>query len=103
MKSIGLKELAPLLSRKDCRFVSLQYGDDGPHLERFQKSCGIDVLHDDSIDALKDMDGWLSQVAAMDAVLSIANTTIHGAGGLGIPSMCLVSRQSDEMDRTVSL
>lgn len=95
MKSIGLKELAPLLSRKDCRFVSLQYGDDGPHLERFQKSCGIDVLHDDSIDALKDMDGWLSQVAAMDAVLSIANTTIHGAGGLGIPTMCLVSRQSD--------
>ena len=34
-------------------------------------------------------------IAAMDAVLSIANTTIHGAGGLGIPTMCLVSRQSD--------
>ena len=28
------------------------------------------------------MDGWLNQVAAMDAVVSIANTTIHGAGGL---------------------
>ena len=33
MKSIGLKELAPLLSRDDCRFVSLQYGDDGPTLK----------------------------------------------------------------------
>ena len=95
MKSIGLKELAPLLSRDDCRFVSLQYGDDGPHLERFRKSSGINILHDDSIDALKDMDGWLSQVAAMDAVISIANTTIHGAGGLGIPTLCLVSNKAD--------
>ena len=40
------------------------------------------------------MDGWLSQVAAMDAG-GIANTTVHGAGGLGIPSICLVSQQSD--------
>ena len=29
------------------------------------------------------MDG--SQVAAMDAVISIANTTVHGAGGLAHP------------------
>ena len=41
------------------------------------------------------MDGWLSQVAAMDAVISIANTTVHGAGGLGIPTLCLVSQQAD--------
>jgi tetratricopeptide (TPR) repeat protein len=95
MKSIGLKQLAPLLARSDCRFVSLQYGDDAPHLERFRKASGIDVLHDDSIDPLGDMDGWLAQVAAMDAVLSIANTTIHGAGGLGIPTLCLVSQQAD--------
>ena len=95
MKSIGLKQLAPVLQRSDCRFVSLQYGDDAPHLERFRKATGIDVLHDDSIDPLGDMDGWLSQVAAMDAVLSIANTTIHGAGGLGVPTLCLVSQQAD--------
>lgn len=95
MKSIGLKELTPLLSRKDCRFVSLQYGDDAPHLERYRKASGVNVLHDDSIDPLRDMDGWLSQVAAVDAVISIANTTIHGAGGLGKPTLCLVSSQSD--------
>ena len=94
-KSLKLKQLAPLLRRSDCLFVSLQYGDDGPHLERFKKDSGISVLHDDDIDPLRDMDGWLSQVAAMDAVVSIANTTVHGAGGLGIPSMCLVSQQSD--------
>ncbi len=95
MKSVGLRQLAPLLGRSDLRFVSLQYGDDGPHLERFRQATGIDVLHDDSIDPLKDMDGWLCQVAATDAVLSIANTTIHGAGGLSKPTLCLVSNQSD--------
>ena len=72
-----------------------QYGDDGPHLKQYQKVSGIEVLHDDEIDPLRDMDGWLCQVAAMDAVISIANTTIHGAGGLGVPTLCLVSQQAD--------
>ena len=39
MKSIGLKELAPLLSRDDCRFVSLQYGDDGPTLRDLENQA----------------------------------------------------------------
>ena len=92
LKSLKLKQLTPLLQRSDCRFVSLQYGDDGPHLKRYQQATGIEVLHDDAINPLKDMDGWLSQVAAMDAVISIANTTVHGAGGLGIPTALSVSR-----------
>ncbi len=95
MKSIKLQQLTPLLQRSDIRFVSLQYGDDAPHLERYKKSTGIEVLHDDTIDPLRDMDGWLCQVAAMDAVISIANTTVHGAGGLGIPTICMVSQKSD--------
>ena len=94
-KSLKLNELTPLLQCTDFRFVSLQYGDDGPHLKRFHKKSGIEVLHDDEIDPLRDMDGWLSQVAAMDAVISIANTTVHGAGGLGVPTLCLVSQKSD--------
>lgn len=94
-KSIGLQELQPLISLPGIGCVSLQYGDDGPHLEKFRRNTGLDVLHDDSINPLKDMDLWHCQVAAMDAVISIANTTIHGAGGLGIPTLCLVSNQAD--------
>ena len=41
------------------------------------------------------MDTWLSQVSLCDAVISVANTTIHGAGGLNIPTMCLLSRHAD--------
>ena len=43
----------------------------------------------------QDMDRWLSQVAACDSVLSVANTTIHGAGGLNKPTMCMLSQDSD--------
>ena len=48
---------------------------------------GIDVIDDEDINALKDMDKWLSQVAACDGVVSVANTTIHGSGGLNIPTL----------------
>ena len=41
------------------------------------------------------MDAWHAQVASCDAVISVANTTIHGAGGLNIPTQCLLSVESD--------
>ena len=75
-------------------FVSLQYGD---HISRCEewKKLGINIVWDPTINPLKDMDSWLAQVSACDAVLSVANTTIHGAGGLSKPTMCLLSNKSD--------
>ena len=62
---------------------------------KHRKDQGIPVIHDNTIDPLKDIDSWHAQVAACDGVLSIANTTIHGAGGLNIPTYCLLSQDSD--------
>lgn len=76
------------------RFVSLQYGKAGEIVDGW-RAKGIDVIHDPRVNPLKQMDLWLAQVAACDAVLSVANTTIHGAGGLGIPTLCLLSVHSD--------
>ena len=50
--------------------------------------------HDPEVNALSDMI-WLSQVSICDAVISVANTTIHGAGGLDIPTKCLLRVFSD--------
>ena len=41
------------------------------------------------------MDEWLLQVQACDAVISVANTTIHASGGLNIPTICLLSQNFD--------
>ena len=53
------------------------------------------MIYDKSIDPVKNMHSWLDQVAACDAVISVANTTIHGAGGLGVPTLCLLGNNSD--------
>ena len=76
------------------RFVSLQYGQVKDTLEQWAQQ-GLSVIYDKRINPLKNMHSWIDQVAACDAVVSVANTTIHGAGGLSIPTMCLLSRASD--------
>lgn len=76
------------------RFVSLQYGKVESQMIKWRDQ-GIDIIHDHRVDALRDMNLWLDQVAACDAVVSVANTTIHGAGGLNLPTICLLSTKSD--------
>ena len=34
---------------------------------------------------MKDLDAFAAQVAAMDLVISVSNTTVHMAGALGVP------------------
>ena len=90
LKSVQLNQLLKILSRKDVTFVSLQYGDLSKEIENFCKVYNVKIINDREVDPLRDMDRWLSQVDAMDYVISVANTTIHGAGGLGKPTFCLV-------------
>lgn len=94
-KSISPDQFSQLLKPlPGVRFVSLQYGKAGPQVQQWRQK-GLDVIHDPRVDALRDMDLWLDQVAACDAVISVANTTIHGAGGLNLPTQCLLSRKCD--------
>ena len=75
-------------------FVDLQYGDVRSVIADW-KSKGLPVVHEQSVNPLKNMEEWLNLVASCDAVISVANTTIHGAGGLNIPTLCLLSQHSD--------
>jgi tetratricopeptide (TPR) repeat protein len=94
-KSVPLEGFQQLLAPlAGVRFVSLQYGDVASTVEKWRLH-GLDVLHDPRVDPLRDMNPWLDQVAACDAVISVANTTIHGAGGLDLPTLCLLSVHSD--------
>ena len=75
-------------------FVDLQYGDVTSVIADW-KTQGLPVVHEPSVNPLKNMEEWLNLVASCDAVISVANTTIHGAGGLNIPTLCLLSQHSD--------
>ncbi len=94
-KSINLGQLCGALKTLPARFLSLQYGDDAEMVSRSVKKHQIDLIDDPEIQAISDMDDWLNQVASCDAIISVANTTIHGAGGLGKPTLCLLGAKPD--------
>ena len=95
VKSIPKEQWGKMLSRiSDACFVSLQYGDAQQQVDAWRHE-GLEITYDKEINALENMDVWLAQCAACDEVISVANTTVHGAGGLQIPTLCLQSRGSD--------
>ena len=51
----------------------------------------MEVYHDELIDPLKDAEDWFAQVAAMDLVISVDNSTIQVSGSQGINTWVLLS------------
>jgi tetratricopeptide (TPR) repeat protein len=88
-RSIELPIFAPLFKLPGIRWVSLQYGDHGS-LANQAVAAGAHLLIDRSVDQLADIDLFAAQVAAMDLVITIDNSTAHLAGALGIPVWVLL-------------
>ena len=76
-------------------FINLQYGDVGIELKNFTQRTGFEIYHDESSDPLKDMDAFAAQLAALDHVISIDNSTVHLAGALGLPTWTLLPAVPD--------
>jgi tetratricopeptide (TPR) repeat protein len=85
-RSVDLSLFAPLLARPDIRWISLQYGDH----QAFEP-----IFIDRSVDQLKDMDDFAAQIAALDLVITIDNSTAHLAGALGVPVWLLLPFAAD--------
>jgi hypothetical protein len=82
-----LSSWAPLLNWPAATFVSLQYGATKYDLELMRQLAGGRMIHDSEIDSLIDLDAFAAQISALDAVVSISNTTIDMAGMLGVPTL----------------
>jgi Tfp pilus assembly protein PilF len=93
-RSIDLPLLAPLLARPDIRWVSLQYGDHDA-LERQAAAAKAPILIDRSVHQLSDIDMFAAQIAAMDLVITIDNSTAHLAAALGVPVWLLLPYAPD--------
>jgi hypothetical protein len=89
-KSMQIMDLAPLARMSGICLVDLQYGDSDMDRAQFEAETGVSVIRDKEIDSLKDLDGFAAQVAAMDLIVSISNTTVHVAGALGVPAWVLL-------------
>ncbi|MCJ1882799.1 tetratricopeptide repeat protein [Pseudomonas nitroreducens] len=88
-RRIAMEELAELGKLEHVQFINLQYGKTVEEREEVER-LGLYIHDDESIDPLKDMDAQAAQICALDAVLSIDNTTVHLAGALGVPTFVLL-------------
>ncbi len=89
-KSIALDAWIPLLKSIDATFISLQYGEHIHDAKRISQDLDRPIIIDRSVNPLQDMDAFVAQVGAMDAVVSVSNTTVHVAGALGVPTVTMI-------------
>jgi tetratricopeptide (TPR) repeat protein len=103
MRSLDLPRWKPLFDLEDCAFISLQYGDIRGDLEEMKKQVGDHVYWDKDVNPMGDMDPFSAQIAAMDLVISVDNSTVHFAGGLGKTCWAMLPINTDwrwQMERT---
>ncbi|MEQ9326468.1 MAG: hypothetical protein RJQ21_04140 [Rhodospirillales bacterium] len=94
-KSMSPSEFAAFAADRDITLVNLQYGDCREDIAEVRSRCGITIHEHPTLDRFNDMEGLAALIAALDAVLSTSNTTVHLAGALGAPVQVLVPRAAD--------
>lgn len=88
-RSLELTEFAFLKDIPNIKIIDLQYGDTSESRAK-ASDIGLNVFHDDDVDAWADLEPFINQVAACDLVISIDNTTVHTAGALGVPCWTII-------------
>jgi Flp pilus assembly protein TadD len=94
-RSVDLTHWGPILNVAGARFVSLQYGACSVELQSAYDRFGVKVLEDERINALVNLEGFAAQVAAMDLVISVDNSTVHFAGALGTDVWTMLPNEPD--------
>lgn len=88
-RSTLLTDWGDILRLPGACFINLQYGDCSADIENLKQTLDVE-LHDwEDADALKDLDGFAAQIATLDLVVSVDNSTAHIAGALNVPTLVL--------------
>ena len=94
-RQLTLEQLLPILKSVDAHWVSLQYKPSGKKIEEFRKEHPeIDIVEYAHGTLSSDYDDTVAMISAMDMIVTMQTTTVHVAGGLGIPCWAFVPRTS---------
>jgi len=86
----ALEEWSDFIASFPATFVCLQYGDVASDVEHLRQAADGRLIFDSSLDQLVDIDAFAAQVAAMDAIVTIPNTTAHMGGAVGVPTIVVL-------------
>ena len=80
-----------ILTQAPCRFISLQYGEVAEDISYVKERLGVEVHVDGDVNPLESAEDWFAQIAAMDMVISVDNSTIQVSGSQGVPTWTLLN------------
>ena len=89
-RTIALERWAPVLRAPGVNFVNVQYGPTSQEVAAVLGQTGVRVHDWDDLDRFNDLDGLAAQLAALDLVITIDNSTAHLAGAVGTPTWILL-------------
>lgn len=89
-RCIALRDLLTALNLPGVVFVNLQYGDRGEEIAEAEIELGRAVFSEIDVDLQSDLEGVAALIRCCDLVVSIANSTAHLAGALGVPTVTLL-------------
>ncbi|MDH4028292.1 MAG: tetratricopeptide repeat protein, partial [Nitrospirota bacterium] len=95
IRSMSPEQWSGIFSIPGAHFINLQYGDCSQELKELRETRGVTIHDWEDADPLKDLDNFAAQIAALDLVISVDNSTVHMAGALGIPVWALLSEACD--------
>ncbi|MEC7490713.1 MAG: tetratricopeptide repeat protein [Pseudomonadota bacterium] len=81
-RSIDLRHWGPIL-QSEAHFINLQYGDHSGSINKLEAQTGIRLHQWDDVNPLVKLDDFITQIGALDLVISIDNSTVHFAGAIG--------------------
>ena len=89
VRSMTPEHFLPLARNRTATWVCLQYGEVAADVQR-AATAGLLLCH--WPEAIKDLDEFAALICALDLVITVCNTTVHCAGGLGRPVWVLSPR-----------
>lgn len=93
LRSVPLRDLAPLLAVANCHFVDLQYGDTAQERSEARLIAACELHHWQ--DAIDDLDQCAALIANLDLVISVCTALIHLSGAIGRPVWVMVPRNPE--------
>lgn len=94
-RSIPEALLKPLLQRPDLTFHSLQYDADVAEITKLSQKLGRPIYLDRDSEPMAEIDRLTAQIAALDLIISIDNSTVHIAGAVGTPCWVMLPAAPD--------